>query len=122
MAAHAIHHASVILLCARQIPEPFCILADRHFIGLGKRVVCIPLFIGVTWQEREHRDLTTPNDLMGKATHPRTLYVSYVDNLPSPIVLLGCCPLRCCVAELAPRFTLRGRHAPCGHRASFLFR
>ena len=36
----------------------------------------------------------------------RTVHLFYLDNLPDPIVLLCCCPVRCRVAELVPHFTL----------------
>ena len=35
-----------------------------------------------------------------------TVHLFYLDNLPDPIVLLCCCPVRCHVAELVPYFTL----------------
>ena len=36
----------------------------------------------------------------------RTMCLFYLDNLPDTIVLLCCCPVRCCAAELVPHFTL----------------
>ena len=35
----------------------------------------------------------------------RTMQLFYSDNLPDTIVLLCCCPVRCCVAELVPHVT-----------------
>ena len=34
--------------------------------------------------------------------HARTVQLFYSDNLPDTIVLLCCCPTRCCVPELVP--------------------
>ena len=33
-------------------------------------------------------------------------FFCYLDNLPDTIVLLCCCPVRCCIAELVPHCTL----------------
>ena len=30
-----------------------------------------------------------------------------LDNLPDTIVVLCCCPVRCCIAELVPHLTLQ---------------
>ena len=50
------------------------------------------------------------NTLGGSGMHlVRTIRLFYLDNLPDTIVPLCCCPLRCCVPELVPHFTL---HAP----------
>ena len=38
--------------------------------------------------------------------HTLIMHLFYLDNLPNPIVLLGCSPLRCFVAKLVPHFTL----------------
>ena len=38
--------------------------------------------------------------------HACTVHLFYLDDLLVLIVLLGCCPLRCCVAELVPHFTV----------------
>ena len=35
-----------------------------------------------------------------------TVHLFYLDNLRDAIVLLCCCPVRCRVAELVPRFSL----------------
>ena len=43
----------------------------------------------------------------GSSTHcARTVHLFHVGNLLDAIVLLHCCPVRCCVAELVPHFTL----------------
>ena len=36
----------------------------------------------------------------------RTVHLFYFNNLPDPVVLLCCWPVRCLVAELVPHFTL----------------
>ena len=69
---------------------------------------------------------TTVGDLLsGSGTHRVPFFIQiiyltplfcffYSDDLPDTIVLLCCCPVRCCVAELVPRFTLHAlRTALC---------
>ena len=44
----------------------------------------------------------------------RTVQLFHSHKLPDTIVLLCCCPVRCCVAELIPYFTLHAlRTALC---------
>ena len=44
----------------------------------------------------------------------RTVQLFYSDDLPDTLFLLCCCPVRCCVAELVPHFTLHAlRTALC---------
>ena len=44
--------------------------------------------------------------LMSRHSRARTVRLFYLYNLPDTIVLLCCCPMRCCVAELVTHFTL----------------
>ena len=50
---------------------------------------------------------SAPPRVRGSRAHlAHTVHLFYLDNLLYPIVLLGRCPMRWCVAELVPHFTL----------------
>ena len=53
---------------------------------------------------RIHTGSWGPAPMCGMGGAGCTVHLVYLDNLPDAIVLLCCCPVRCCVAELVPHF------------------
>ena len=72
---------------------------NRHdaLLMVGQRLGNVVVYIntaGAIWESSTH------------CAH--TVHLFYLDIFPVPAVLLGCCPLRCCVAKLLPHFTVNG--------------
>ena len=93
------------------VPEPKKKKGDRS-------IYCLPCSTGITegvgwmqgnWLPQSAVDLfIMGSTLRGSGTHrARTVHLSYLDNLPDTIVLLCCCPVRCCVPQQVRHFTLR---------------
>ena len=83
---------------------PFCLFG-------GTNVWCLQLLILFNVQRDIQFQIYSIRFSQGERDTPcahcvHTVHLFYLDNLCDPIVLLGCCPLRCCVAELVPHFML----------------
>ena len=93
-----LQHVSTMQLCAVLL---FC-CAGVH--GRGRQRVATDRISG-SWPQ-QHRGKKRIGVTKGERHVP---CVHRAPFSPDTIVLLCCCPMRCCVAELAPHFTLRGR-------------
>ena len=79
-------------------------------LGTGTQAVAL--------EERRAAECKGEHALLGCACFfqgaARTMHLFSLDNLPDTIVLLCCSPVRCCVAELVPHFSLNApRTASC---------